>query len=611
MRNLIILLMILSPSLISCSKKKSGDVNHNDTNHENDHPNDQNADQDPEPGNEPGENTETPISPEDSEVPGKTSPFLSAFDVEKMEWTIQLSIPDDPDFASIRYVSHGQNLTDCNSGQVVEGNTLTTRGGQFQFFVCDESGNRSEISEIIAPYIQGREGQAELLSPVFFEERYVQTLRMLEGVRRAFIFDLWKNEEREIDLGLQAGGAASQGHMTEEYIYTVARQSSNNARNIFMTKLGETSAQKITNIIDNRLGILSFHVTDSGDIVYRADADTPGNFEIYAVDGNGSNLRKLSPELPEGRIVLNPVVNDEYVVYRSNIQDSNKFELFMSKLDGSLIGEKISGNLAGSTGSVVITKDNQVVFTANQLSTDNRSVLSTSLECCGEITNLTSSITANFFSTFPALSLDEKTVFFPAMNTQTNKFELYQAEIGKSDSVTKLAGNLPAGAQTGGSILQQNQDIVIFAAEKNAAGTMEVFAKDLSQGIITRISKPIPEQPARIRRLSSGDNKFCYTQVTTEPAIYCGDRSQTFMTRVGQEGRAIDPLFLKLTANGEVLFFQMEDANGELQLHMSHFPFENIYQLTTQAADQSTDVIYFVDESPKGTNIVFHRKLND
>lgn len=40
----------------------------------------------------------------------------------------------------------------------------------------------------------------------------------------------------------------------------------------------------------------------------------------------------------------------------------------MAKLDGSLIGKKILGNLAASTGSFVITKDNQVVFTADQLS---------------------------------------------------------------------------------------------------------------------------------------------------------------------------------------------------------------------------------------------------
>lgn len=83
------------------------------------------------------------------------------------------------------------------------------------------------------------------------------------------------------------------------------------------------------------------------------------------------------------------------------------------------------------------------------------------------------------------------------------------------------------------------------------------------------------------------------------------------MTRVDLDGRAIDPLFLKLTVNDEVLFFQMEDANGELQLHMSAFPFENIYQLTTHAADRSSDVIYFVDEGAKGTNAVLHRKLND
>lgn len=255
-------------------------MNHTETNHADDHPFDQSADQVSEQGHQLEEDVETPIEPLDADAVGQTFAFLFAFDVEKMEWTIQLSIPNDVDFASVRYASHGQNLADCSSGQAVDGNTLTTRGGQFQFLVCDLSGNHSKISEITARYIQGREGQAELLDPVFLGKRYVQRLRLVKEVRRAFIFDLWKNEEREIDLGLDAGGLTSRGHITEEFIYTIVRQRSGNASNIFVTKLGEILSIKIWNIADNRRGILNLVVTDSGDIVYRSDADTQDKFRF-------------------------------------------------------------------------------------------------------------------------------------------------------------------------------------------------------------------------------------------------------------------------------------------------------------------------------------------
>ena len=59
MRNFLIFLVIFNISLTSYSKKKSGDVNHTETNHENDRPLDQNANQDAQQGDELEEDAET------------------------------------------------------------------------------------------------------------------------------------------------------------------------------------------------------------------------------------------------------------------------------------------------------------------------------------------------------------------------------------------------------------------------------------------------------------------------------------------------------------------------------------------------------------------------
>ncbi len=82
-----------------------------------------------------------------------------------------------------------------------------------------------------------------------------------------------------------------------------------------------------------------FRITsDSNRIVYRADSDIDGVYELYKVDWNGANRVRLHPALPAGRMVTSFLIapNNAGVVFRGTVNNLND-NLYANLMNGSAL----------------------------------------------------------------------------------------------------------------------------------------------------------------------------------------------------------------------------------------------------------------------------------
>jgi Tol biopolymer transport system component len=223
---------------------------------------------------------------------------------------------------------------------------------------------------------------------------------------------------------------------------------------------------------------------DSSRVVYRADHDTTGVVELYAVPLDGSSLPvKLNGPLVSGGNVVSFAISPDNsrVVYRADQQIDEVFELGSVPLDGSSPPIRLNGPLVpgGDVNfSYAISPDSsRVVYRADQQTDEVLELYSVRLTGGGHAKLNGPLVTGGYISSDFQFSPDGGRVVYLADQDTDEVYELYSVRVDGTDRVT-LNKPLVDGDVVSYAISPDGNQVA-FTADQDTDDVFELYSVPL------------------------------------------------------------------------------------------------------------------------------------
>ena len=235
-------------------------------------------------------------------------------------------------------------------------------------------------------------------------------------------------------------------------------------------------------------------LSGSGTVVYLADQNTVGVFELFLV----SSGTKLNPPLtPGGNVISFALTPDKTaVVYIADQTTDDVFELYQVNIATPGVSVKLNGTLVsgGDVSSFVITPDGtSVVYLADQTIDQVFDVFRVLFSTPGASVLLNPALPAGRTVTQFAVTPDSTRVVYIADQDTLNVDELYQVAFSIPLVSTKLNSPLvvPGGNVTDFAITP-NSTSVVYLADQTIDQVFEIFLALLSApGTGTKLNPPL------------------------------------------------------------------------------------------------------------------------
>ncbi len=250
---------------------------------------------------------------------------------------------------------------------------------------------------------------------------------------------------------------------------------------------GELAASESIARGDDRFG--RFVISDDN-VVYLTDQDTFGVFELYNVPIRGGTAVKLNSELAASESIVRDggrfgrfVISDDNVVYLADQDTFGVFELYSVPIRGGT-AVKLNSDLVegGDVSSFRIAGDN-VVYLADQDTNEVFEIYSTSISGDTAV-KLNSDLVAS--ESVNAFVIAGDNVVYLADQDTAGIVELYSVSIS-GGVITKLNGNLVAGGAVDLFVIAGAN--VLYRADEDIAGVVELYSVSIDGGPPTIPSK--------------------------------------------------------------------------------------------------------------------------
>jgi hypothetical protein len=212
----------------------------------------------------------------------------------------------------------------------------------------------------------------------------------------------------------------------------------------------------------------NFFLSGSGTVVYLADQNAVGVFELFLA----SSGTKLTPPLtPGGNVISFALTPDKTaVVYIADQTTNDVFELYQVNIATPGVSVKLNGTLVsgGDVSSFAITPDGtSVVYLADQRIDQVFEVFQVLFASPQASVRLNPTLTAGGTITQFAVTLDSTKVVYIADQDTLNVNELYQVTFSNPLNSTKLNATLvsPGGNVTNFAITPNSASVVYLADE--------------------------------------------------------------------------------------------------------------------------------------------------
>jgi Tol biopolymer transport system component len=272
--------------------------------------------------------------------------------------------------------------------------------------------------------------------------------------------------------------------------------------------------------------VVEFQLAPDGTrLVYRADQDVDGVFELYGVSLDGGTPVRLNGALVAGGSVgrdfehafrISP--DGSRVVYMADEEQDDVLELFSAPLDGSGPAVKLSGTLvaggnvlavpsfapavafapmtSGAGARVLYVADQEVdeVFELYSAPLDGSQPavkLSGPLVADGDVVLVSPPFTDG--PLWPQPSPDGSRAVYRADQERDEVIELYSVPIDGSEPATRLNPSLGLGGDVYSALFRPDSRTVLYVANRGGVGPTELF----------RV--PLEGTPARVRRTDDRD----------------------------------------------------------------------------------------------------------
>ncbi len=313
--------------------------------------------------------------------------------------------------------------------------------------------------------------------------------------------------------------------------------------------------------------VLGGDVSDSSDylvspngqfIVYRADQNTDGVFELYSVPVGGGPVVKLNGSLVSAGNVVSEFqisADSTRVVYRADQITDEVFELFSVSIGGGAV-EKLNGTLV-SGGDVfnnlqISSDSTRVVFRADQITDEVFELFSVSIGG-GAVEKLNGNLvsggdvgtrsTTNEF----VISPDSTRVVYRADQITNNVFELFSVPIA-GGAVEKLNSPLVSGGDVFNDFqISSDNTRVIYRADQSTNDVFELFSVPIVGGMTERLNANLTTQ--------GGVNDFLFSPDSTH-IVYRADQTindQFELFSVALRPKEDDEICFPITASDNAL----------------------------------------------------------
>ena len=317
---------------------------------------------------------------------------------------------------------------------------------------------------------------------------------------------------------------------------------------------------------------------DGNTVVYRADQDTDGVTELYAVPITGGTATKLNPTPVTGgdvqtSILISPDGNT--VVYRADQDTDNVTELYAVPITGGT-ATKLNPTLVsgGDVGSAfLISPDgNTVVYRADQ-DTDNVTELYAVPITGGTATKLNPTLVSGGIVLSDILiSPDSNTVVYLADQDTDSVNELYAVPI-TGGTATKLNSTLVSGRDVQSNILiSPDGNTVVYRADQDTVNVVELYAVPITGGTPTKLNSTL---------VSGGD---------VQTSILISPDGNTVVYRADQDTDGVTELYaVPITGGTPTKLNSTLVSGGDVQTSILISPDGNT---VVYGADQDTDNVF-------------------
>jgi Tol biopolymer transport system component len=251
--------------------------------------------------------------------------------------------------------------------------------------------------------------------------------------------------------------------------------------------------------------VRDFRISPAGErVVYRADHDTDGVLELYSVpvDGSKPPRRLNGPLVPGGNVEGLSVdfpafeLGGGEVVYRADQDQDGVFELFGAPLDGSAAAVKLNGPLEPGRQIRLfqIARDgSRVAYTADFESLDEFELSSATMD--GAVSIVISAELAPGGDVLGfEISPDSRRIVYLADQDANDLFELFGVPLDGSEAPRQISGSMVTGGDVQEPYFRITPDgqRVVYLADQDENDVFELFSApvDGSQPAI-QLNRPL------------------------------------------------------------------------------------------------------------------------
>ncbi len=257
---------------------------------------------------------------------------------------------------------------------------------------------------------------------------------------------------------------------------------------------------------------------DSHYLVFGADIEWDGRYELYSVPLTGTAPLKLSPPITSGGMIhyfyITP--DSQYVIYTAGLEDASRPDLYRVPIAG---GESVKLNVAALAGRDVrefkIDPDNaRVVYRAEQLVPGQFELFSVPI-LGGQVTRLNPTLVAGGdvgrFDFDPILNR----VVYLADQSVDGFTELYGVPIDGSAAAIPLN---PANAHVDAFQVNPTLQVVVFSAKTSGAHGWQLYMNATTGGLLTPLNFTFDSDDSVIGfRISPNGARVIYNVASGSP----------------------------------------------------------------------------------------------
>jgi hypothetical protein len=232
-------------------------------------------------------------------------------------------------------------------------------------------------------------------------------------------------------------------------------------------------------------------------IAYRATRDITGVYELFLAKQDGSEHRKVHPNLSAGQSVAKFDFSHDsaYLLYTSDELDTTKEDLFSVSTNLATPNPNRVSQTSSAAGTSVAFSASPDSSTVGYLMKKSGSsfvqVFTASINGSGEM--LVSSASRNAADI--KFSPDSSAIAYLEANGVASQYDLYYAAVGVGGARTKINGNVPPGCVYGVKdfSISPNGSRAIYSSCEGNGTNAELFSVAISGGSVTKLSESSPQ----------------------------------------------------------------------------------------------------------------------